>query len=161
MPPEVHFEAFQVSEQCVKLYEEGWFKDVAKEEEPNSMIQVVNPKDSTDKTPVIVGGKDVDEVDAEFFLVPVSIKDHEGPCMTEFPIENRLLPQGQPDLKKHLERYTAKPYHDRIKDFHLLLYLCQKTSFTSQEIDALVESVANGQPVQEGFKIMIDGVAGL
>ncbi len=53
-----------------------------------------NPKDPSDKTPVIVAGKDVGEVDNDYFLVPVKILDHDGPLKTTFPIENRLLPQG-------------------------------------------------------------------
>ena len=44
--------------------------------------------------PVIVAGKDVGEVDVDYFLIPVNIRDHEGPLRTSFPIENRLLPQG-------------------------------------------------------------------
>ena len=46
------------------------------------------------KQPVIVAGKDVKEVDNDYFLIPVKIMDHEGPLKTSFPIENRLLPQG-------------------------------------------------------------------
>lgn len=46
------------------------------------------------KDPVIVAGKDVGEVDNNYFLVPVKILDHEGAIMTEFAIENRLVPQG-------------------------------------------------------------------
>ena len=52
------------------------------------------PQEPTHKQPVIVAGKDVKEVDNDYFLIPVSIKDHEGPLKTNFPIENRLLPQG-------------------------------------------------------------------
>jgi len=48
------------------------------------------------KDPVIVAGKDVGEVDVDYFLIPVNIRDHEGPLRTSFPIENRLLPQGPP-----------------------------------------------------------------
>ena len=51
-------------------------------------------QEPTHKQPVIVAGKDVKEVDNDYFLIPVSIKDHEGPLRTTFPIENRLLPQG-------------------------------------------------------------------
>ena len=46
------------------------------------------------KDPVIVAGKDVSEVDVDYFLIPVNIRDHEGPLFTSFPIENRLIPQG-------------------------------------------------------------------
>lgn len=44
---------------------------------------------------MIVAGKDVGEVDNDYFLVPVKILDHDGPLGTAFPIENRLLPQGR------------------------------------------------------------------
>lgn len=53
-----------------------------------------NPKEPSNKSPVIVAGKDVGEVDNDYFLVPVKILDHDGPLGTTFPIENRLLPQG-------------------------------------------------------------------
>ena len=43
---------------------------------------------------MIVAGKDVKEVDNDYFLIPVKIMDHEGPLKTNFAIENRLLPQG-------------------------------------------------------------------
>ena len=44
--------------------------------------------------PVIVAGKDQGEVDNDYLLLPVNILDHEGPLSSSFPIENRLLPQG-------------------------------------------------------------------
>lgn len=43
-----------------------------------------------------MAGKDTGEVDNNYFLVPVKILDHDGPLITEFPIENRLVPQGEP-----------------------------------------------------------------
>ena len=45
-------------------------------------------------TPVIVAGKDEGELDNDYFLVPVAVKDHEGPLENKFPVEHRLLPQG-------------------------------------------------------------------
>ena len=44
-----------------------------------------------------MAGKDVKEVDNDYFLIPVKIMDHEGPLSADFPIENRLLPQGKPN----------------------------------------------------------------
>lgn len=52
-------------------------------------------QEPTQKQPVIVAGKDVKEVDNDYFLIPVKIMDHEGPLRSSFPVENRLLPQGQ------------------------------------------------------------------
>jgi hypothetical protein len=34
------------------------------------------------------------QVDNDYFLVPVAVKDHEAPLENKFPVENRLLPQG-------------------------------------------------------------------
>ncbi len=52
------------------------------------------------KAPVIVAGKDVAEVDTDYLLLPVSIRDHEGPLGASFPVENRLLPQGAPPPRR-------------------------------------------------------------
>ena len=49
-------------------------------------MKVTNPKDPKDKSPIIVARKDVDEVDADYFLVPVGIKYHEGVVMNSFAI---------------------------------------------------------------------------
>lgn len=38
-------------------------------------------------------GKDADEVDNDYFLCPVPITSHDGMLRTDFPVENRLLPQ--------------------------------------------------------------------
>lgn len=55
-------------------------------------------QDPKRKDPVIIAGKDAGEVDNDYFLIPVKILDHEGPLKTTFPIENRLLPQGEMPL---------------------------------------------------------------
>ena len=43
---------------------------------------------------MIVAVKDLGEVDNDYFLIPVGIRDHEGGLHASFPVENRLLPQG-------------------------------------------------------------------
>ncbi len=183
--PEVHFEAFQVSAQCVKLWEEGWFKvnstylstdgnttngasgsgsganASTTTTEPSATIPVQNPKDPSDKSPIIVAGKDVGEVDADYFLVPVPIKDHQGPVGSTFPIENRFLPQGSAELKSHLQRSSARPYAERLSDFHLLLYVGKQPGLGGEDVAALVTAVANKEPVPEGYKIIIESIAGL
>lgn len=156
--PEVHFEAFQVSKQCVQLQNEGWFKEA-----PNctNIMKVTNPKDPKDRTPIIVARKDVDEVDADYFLVPVGIKDHEGVVMNSFAIENRLLPQGPAELKAHMNKYSAIPFSKRIKDFHLMLYLAEKAGFTPEDIDSIAAAAMSGDAVPEGYQMIINGVAGM
>ncbi|PPD77430.1 hypothetical protein GOBAR_DD25643 [Gossypium barbadense] len=66
---DVHFEAFQMSDMCVKLFKEGWFVTEFGEDD--------DPKLSKMKKEVVVGGKDVKEVDNDFFLVVVKIIDHQ------------------------------------------------------------------------------------
>ena len=58
---------------------------------PPASLSGQDPKDAS---PVIVAGKDEGEVDNDYFLIPVPVKDHEGPLENKFPLENRLLPQG-------------------------------------------------------------------
>ncbi|KAK1293940.1 NPL4-like protein 2 [Acorus calamus] len=67
---DVHFEAFQLSEMCVKLFRDGWF--LGDEAGPGT-----DPKVTRLKKEVVVGVKDVKEVDNDFFLVPVKISDHQ------------------------------------------------------------------------------------
>lgn len=65
---DVHFEAFQMSDTCVKLFKEKWFETEIGED--------MDPKLSKMNKDVVVGGKDVREVDNDFFLVVVKILDH-------------------------------------------------------------------------------------
>ena len=59
-----------------------------------SSLFVVHRQEPKNERPVIVAGKDQGEVDNDYLLLPVNILDHEGPLSSSFPIENRLLPQG-------------------------------------------------------------------
>lgn len=65
---DVHFEAFQLSDQCVKLFKDGWFLE---------NVPDLDPKLTRMKKEVIVLQKDTFNVDNDFFLVPVKIFDHE------------------------------------------------------------------------------------
>lgn len=67
---DVHFEAFQTSDQCVKLWREDFFaaKDAGGSKDPKTSLMGKE---------VIVAGRDTTEVDNDFFLVPVKILDHE------------------------------------------------------------------------------------
>lgn len=54
-----------------------------------------NPKEPSVSQPVIVASKDASEVDNDYFLCPASIAAHTGRLLNTFPVENRLLPQGE------------------------------------------------------------------
>jgi hypothetical protein len=118
----------QVSEQCVRLWKEGWFRP---EDEPSGTSILRNPADPKHPAPVILAGKDVGEVDNDYFLTPVGIRDHEGALGSSFAIENRLLPQGKAELKAHLQARSSLPYSKRLADFHVLLYLAKQPNFES------------------------------
>lgn len=66
---DVHFEAFQMSDLCVKLFKEGLFE--------TELEEGADPKVSRMKKDVVVGVKDTREVDNDFFLVLVKISDHQ------------------------------------------------------------------------------------
>eukprot|EP00958_Prasinococcus_capsulatus_P025354 scaffold4263_cov260-Prasinococcus_capsulatus_cf.AAC.1 len=57
-------------------------------------------------------GKDVTEVDNDFFLVPVSILNHNSDRLKcSFPVENRIIPQGVAELRVRAdaERWRRLP----------------------------------------------------
>ncbi|KAJ8510448.1 hypothetical protein OPV22_000882 [Ensete ventricosum] len=99
---DVHFEAFQMSDICVRLFKEGWFVTEFGEDD--------DPRVSRMTKDVVVGGKDSREVDNDFFLVPVKIADHQGPLSSSFPIENRITRVTLKALKNHLDRTKHLPF---------------------------------------------------
>ncbi|GLI70914.1 hypothetical protein VaNZ11_015942 [Volvox africanus] len=156
--PQVHFEAFQCSDLAVRLVREGWF--VARDP-VDGVSKMVNPKEPDMKQPVMLNNRDTDEVDNDFFLCPVSIKDHEGRLITSFPVENRLTPQGKTELREHLKRLTARPYVERLSDFHLLLWLAKQPNLDPNDMALLCEAVREHRPVLEGYRVIIDSIAGI
>lgn len=154
----VHFEAFQCTEQCVKLCKEGWLKD---QDTPSGVTKMVNPNEKGVDLPVIVAGKDVDEVDNDWFLCPCKILQHEGPLTTSFPVENRLLPQGKAELREHLRKGASRSYVERLSDFHLLLWLAKQPNLDTHDMLLLCEAVREHKPVMEGYRVIIDSIAGI
>ncbi|GMH20485.1 hypothetical protein Nepgr_022326 [Nepenthes gracilis] len=148
---DVHFEAFQMSDVCIRLFKEGWFDLEGTEGE-------VDPKVSRMKKDVVVGGKDVREVDNDFFLVVVKIFDHQGLLSCSFPIENRASPVTMKALKNHLDRAKSLPFVKRISDFHLLLAL-SKFLDINVDIPALTQCVRTQTAVPEGYQLLIESMA--
>ena len=46
-----------------------------------------------------------------------------------FPVCRSLPATGKPELKQHLQKFSARPYSERLADFHLLLYLARQPNF--------------------------------
>lgn len=147
---DVHFEAFQMSDMCIKLFKEGWFE--------TETADGVDPKLSKMKKDVVVGGKDTREVDNDFFLVVVKIADHQGPLSSNFPVENRVVPVTINDLKNHLERTKKLSFVKQIADFHLLLLLARYFDLNA-DVPTLAECVMTGAPVPEGYQLLIESIS--
>ena len=150
MGADVHFEAFQMSDMCVRLFKEGWFETEIKDDD--------DPKLSKMKKEVVVGVKDTKEVDNDFFLVVVKIFDHQGPLTSTFPIENRNNLVTMKALKSHLDRSKNLPFVKRISDFHLLLVLARVLDLAA-DVPALTECVQTQTSVPEGYQILIESMA--
>jgi len=152
-PPEVHFEAFQVSKQCVELHGKGWFSvgDSANE------FKCRNPDDKKDKTPVIVGRTDVDHVDVDYFLVAVAIDSHSSGFSSTFPVENRLTGQSSADLKAQI---SGKPLAQGLKDFHAVLYVTDQAGMSSGEAGSFAASILLGE-IQSGHDMIVRSMAGV
>ncbi|KDP21542.1 hypothetical protein JCGZ_22013 [Jatropha curcas] len=146
---DVHFEAFQISDMCIRLFKENWFETEIGED--------IDPKLSKMKKDVVVGGKDVREVDNDFFLVVVKILDHQGPLSSSFPIENRITQVTVRALKTHLDRTKNLPFVKRISDFHLLLFLAKFLDIS--DVPALAECVQTQTTVPEGYQLLIESMA--
>ncbi|KAE8009626.1 hypothetical protein FH972_006054 [Carpinus fangiana] len=147
---DVHFEAFQMSDVCVRLFKEGWFV--------TEIAEDADPKLSKMKKDVMVGVQDTREVDNDFFLVVVKIFDHQGPVSTTFPIENRNVPVTLRALKNHLDRARSLSFVKRISDFHLLLLLARFLDLSS-DVPALAECVQRQSAVPEGYQLLIESLA--
>ncbi|GBF91193.1 hypothetical protein Rsub_04862 [Raphidocelis subcapitata] len=124
-------------------------------------VAVVNPREPDFQDAAIVAGKDSTLVDTDWFLCPLKILDHEGPFTAGFPVENRLIPQTKNDLRDHLRRAASKPYEARLADFHLLLWLARQPNMDPGDMLAVVDAVRSGQPLMEGYRVIIDSLAGL
>ncbi|KAJ8466122.1 hypothetical protein OPV22_028674 [Ensete ventricosum] len=147
---DVHFEAFQMSDTCIRLFKEGWFVTEFGEDD--------DPRVSRMKKDVVVGVKDTREVDNDFFLVPVKISDHQGPLSSSFPIENRITAVTLRTLRNHLDRTKHLPLVKHISDFHLLLLLARFLDVNA-DIPALTECVQKQSSVPEGYKLLIESLA--
>ncbi|CAL5097825.1 unnamed protein product [Urochloa decumbens] len=147
---DVHFEAFQMSEICVKLFKDGVLETEVGDSD--------DPRLSKMRKEVVAGGKDTMEVDNDFFLVPVKISDHQGPLSVGFPIENRGSPVGMSALRSHLDRTKHLAFVRRISDFHLLLKIATFLDVKA-DVPTLAACVKTQSRVPEGYQLLIESLA--
>jgi len=142
-----NLEAFQVSDQCLKLEKEG------------KLSASENPNICTVQDGAVVEGAETTNVDCHFFLINVPVASKKEPFFgVEFPIENREPAQSEADIKVHFMNQAKKPFIKALSDFHLLVYLAISGFFDiNSDIPALCEAVrTQNERATEGFKILIN-----
>uniref|UniRef100_A0A8I6X491 MPN domain-containing protein n=1 Tax=Hordeum vulgare subsp. vulgare TaxID=112509 RepID=A0A8I6X491_HORVV len=148
---DVHFEAFHMSEVCVKLFKDGVLETEVKDFD--------DPRVSKMRKEVSAGGKDTMEVDNDFFLVPVKISDHQGPLSTGFLVENRGISLSASALGSHMDLAKHLPFVKRISDFHLFLQIAAFLDVKA-DVPTLAARVGHQAEVPEGYRLLIDALAG-
>lgn len=76
------------------------------------------------------------------------------------PPPPRLIPQTKGDLKALL-RSSSKPYEVRLSDMHLLLWLSKQPNMDPGDMVEVAGAVRARKPLLEGYRVIIDSLAGL
>lgn len=120
---QLEFQAFQVSKQCVELFEKGLLK-----------VDEENPAILRTTKPVQVERKETQEVDCLLLICNVAITNYTSMFQVGFPIRNRPSSdhvQTMNKLKQVLLQRKNQKFVQRISDFHLLLFLTDYLSLSS------------------------------
>ncbi|RLN85195.1 hypothetical protein BBJ28_00015829, partial [Nothophytophthora sp. Chile5] len=101
------------------------------------------------------------EVDNNFFLCVVPVMPHESALACEFPKLNREgVYRSRGALKTQLQRHRDEPYVKRISDFQLLVFLAEFLDLQT-DIPVICQAVRDPNvPLDSGYPILIDSVAG-
>eukprot|EP01090_Pellita_catalonica_P009154 TRINITY_DN20218_c0_g1_i1.p1 TRINITY_DN20218_c0_g1~~TRINITY_DN20218_c0_g1_i1.p1 ORF type:complete len:416 (-),score=61.36 TRINITY_DN20218_c0_g1_i1:62-1309(-) len=154
-----HFEAYQVTDQAVKLYKNNMF------------IKPDNSAQCKLKEKVLMfrkgaGKQEADVIDVDVMLKPVALDaEHKSKFSTKFPVENRAQSQSLEDLKKYLEERSTQEFLKVCSDFHFLYYLAKAKHLdidTASEMPALCKAItSNDTQASAGFRLLIRTFAGL
>lgn len=148
---ETLFEAYQISDLAVDLYEAGIFEDEDKQKPNGGRVAC--------KEDVLVEGKDTKKIHTEFFLLNIPIKSCESWLRTSFAVENReIAPQGPSDVNKAISDESI-PYSKRLSDFHALLFLSNMFDMNSDMPGLAAAIKAQSEDIGEGYRLMIEGMA--
>ncbi|CAN0145288.1 unnamed protein product [Scytosiphon promiscuus] len=173
-----HFDAFQVSKQCMEMVAEGALEVGENPGHcvvPKTFTAIVEMKEAKEPPDPILPSIALPthlpqppaekKVDATMFLNTVPIEQHESAkFLHDFPRANRDgVMQTWDDVKRQLGRAGGQgfTYVDVISDFHLLLFL---TAFLDMQTDMpkICDSVVDREkPLDDGFKFLINNFAGL
>jgi len=151
-------EAFQVTDQTVKLYKNKMF---VKSDDPLKVkvnAQVLMFKQGA-------GKQEDNYIDTDVLLKPVAVKaDHKSALSADFPVENRgSHPQTKESLKEYCTKKAKLSSFLLFSDFHLLYFLLSHLDINdNNELPALCEAVKNGdEETTNGFLLIVKSLAGL
>lgn len=69
--------------------------------------------------------------------------------------------QSTSALRDHLKKYSNLPYSSRLADIHLLLWLAGQPNLDQTDLLAVTEAVRDKSELMEGYKVIIDSIAGI
>nr|CAG4719399.1 unnamed protein product [Naegleria fowleri] len=147
------FEAYQVSKQCVELWEKGLL-------EPHP----TNPEFIITKKQVEIERKMTNEIDALLLVSNVAIASHQGNFLVGFPPRNRPgneALQSMDELKQVLLERKKQKFVDRVSDFDLLLFLTDYLSLTSDFPDLCEAICSKNNARASGFEALINAYCGI
>jgi len=143
---ETVLEAFQLTDTILQLSKE------------HKLVDSDDKKNIKVEKPVLVLLKETSLIDISICILPIAVRGHTGPLDTKFPIENRSIQPTTESIKKAL---MGKANHaDRLSDFHFLLFLSQE-HLLGNEIISVCETIKNKGALTEGYKVLIDSLAGM
>eukprot|EP01133_Synstelium_polycarpum_P007716 gene7716-9037_t len=121
-----NLEAFQVSDQALKLEKTGDFAQ-----------NQLDPLICKLKTPVFVEGAETLNADNNFFIVnvPVKARDDKSIFNTVFPVNNRVPPTSDSDLASYKIDNQDQSKVTFFSDFHFLVYLAVQNNMFDMVTD--------------------------
>lgn len=149
----IMFESYQVSDQCVKLFEDGIL-----------LADDANPKIIKTTKPVVVDKKETTEVDTALFITTVAIKERQGTMLGGFPVSNRPSSDHRPSMpacKAILQARSKLPFVKRVSDFHMLIFLTNYLSLDN-DMPLLCEAVRyQNSDLASGLEEIVNHYAGI
>jgi len=153
---QISLEAFQVSKQCVELYQKGLFE-----------LDPTNSSILKTKKKVDVGKKTVTEVECLLLITNTGIQSYTSKLQVGFPIKNRpdyISKEYKQSREKAKEVITRRErqgmkFVQCINDFHLLLYLAELDILSLKtDFPLLVDAIkAQNQGAMGGYEMIIKG----
>lgn len=147
---QIQFEAYQLSDLVVEMYEDDIFEDLSKQKANGGRVLC--------KQDVLIEGKDARKVPTEFFILNIPIKGCDSWLQTKFNVENRDIAPQNPNHMHKIIKDESIPYYKRLADFHLLLFLSNVFDMKT-DMPRLCTAVQQGENIDEGYRLMIENMA--